>query len=62
MMDDKNCKKCVYAEEQLSGSIKCEYPVPAYIQIRSNNYLNGIEARECSLYKTKKDLALEAIK
>jgi hypothetical protein len=54
----KTCFDCLFsAKGQFSGTV-CDYPVPAYIQIRcsSGNFITGNEAESCALYKTKLDL------
>jgi hypothetical protein len=57
-MNSKSCFECVFsAKGKFSGNV-CDYPVPAYIQIRgsSGNFISGLEAQSCALYKTKADL------
>ena len=63
-MTDKDCRDCVYVSEEncSSGIIRCDYPVPVYIQINANNFQPVIMGRDCQLIKTKDDLMAETIK
>lgn len=67
-MTEKNCSTCVFYEPK-KGSLTlgtCEYPVPEYLTVsssggkyRSNPEYTGIE---CPTYKSKAEVAVEAIK
>lgn len=66
-MTDKNCSSCVYYEpkkEPLTLGM-CEYPVPEYLTTgNSGGSFIGhpdYQGANCSVYKSKLDLASEAI-